>query len=103
MEIDGVINHSLALHIVQRKDLEKRLEECNKSIDLLNDLRVINNDEPLRAILSPFTNIRQLVASPTHILGFLQTMDEEDMLVFQGHHLDTIQLYLDLREHCAGS
>lgn len=99
MEIEGIINHSLAGIAARKEAILDKLGYCERLQVLWLKIREIHHSEPMQGYLTGIKNVRQLFLSELYMKHFLEN-SPEDTFIFHGYHLDDIQEYLFLRNKC---
>ncbi len=102
MEIEGIVQHSLAGLYVRYERAKDDLGLCESEIHKWHQVRMIHANEEVQHAIQGLTSIRQLVTATTHMKNFLGSTPDETFL-FNGFHLDSIQFYMDLRSKCEGT
>jgi hypothetical protein len=102
MEIEGIVQHTLAGLYVRHERAKNDVDLCEREIHKWHQVRMIHANEEVQHAIQGLTSIRQLVTGETHIKYFL-AVKPEDIYTFMGFHLDSIQFYMDLRTQCEGT
>jgi len=102
MEIEGIVQHSLAGLYVRHERAKEDLNLCESEIHKWHQIRMIHANEEVQHAIQGLKSIRQLVTAATHMKDFLASTPEETF-TFMGFHLDSIQFYMDLRTQCEGT
>ena len=97
MEIEGLINHTLASALVERDYIYHKLLENKSHIDFWQSLREIHAHEELKHRLNGITHIRQILVSEEYMQVIIRNEPDEP-LFFMDFPLKTIEFYLHLRE-----
>jgi hypothetical protein len=102
MEIEGIVQHSLAGLYVRHERACDDVQLCESEIYKWKEILMIHANEEVQHAIQGLTSIRQLVTGATHMKDFL-AVKPEDIYTFMGFHLDSIQFYMDLRTQCEGT
>lgn len=97
MEIEGLINHTLAAALVEREYIAKQLTDNLAHIDFWKNIKLAHAHEELRHRLQDITHIRQILGSEDYMQYMIKkTFDEP--LYFMGFPIKVIEFYIHLRE-----
>lgn len=99
MEIEGVIQHSIAACIVKQLSLKDELSRCEQEIEKWKQIQQIHANEEIKNELNQVESVRYLISQPKYTLLFLPS-EPEGPILFKGFALDTIQFYIDLKAYC---
>lgn len=97
MEIEGLINHTLASAILERNFIAQRMVANKEHITFWNSVKKIHTNEDIRSKLENITHIRQILGSEEYMEYMIQ-QDPEDPLEYLGIPLKTIEFYIHLRD-----
>ena len=99
MELEGIVQHSLAGLFIRHDRAIADVNLCNREISKWHEVLKIHANEEIQHAIKGLVSVRQLVTAATHMKDFLASSPDETFL-FNGFHLDSIQFYMDLRTHC---
>lgn len=97
MEIEGIINHTLAAALVERDYIAKRVVDNKQHIQFWKNLQKIHANEFLQAKLENITHIRQILGSE-EFMEYLIKQDVDAEIEFMGFSIKAIEFYLHLRD-----
>lgn len=96
MEIEGIINHTLASALIEREYLAKQVAENQAHIAFWRDLQQINCNETVRLSLEGITHVRQILGSEMYMEDLIKK-HPADPLYYMGYPLKTIEFYIHLK------
>lgn len=97
MEIEGLINHTLAAALVERDYIAKKVADNKQHIAFWRSIKEIEANENIKQALQNITNIRQILGSESY-MEYLIEQSPEEPLFYMGHPLKSIEFYLHLRD-----
>lgn len=97
MEIEGIINHSLAAALVERDYIAKKVQENKEHINFWNNIKQLHANDEVRNSLEEVSHIRQILGSESYMQYLIEQMPD-DPLYYKGFPLKTIEFYLHLRD-----
>lgn len=97
MEIEGLINHTLAASLVERNYIVQKLVANREHISFWQTVRKIHANEELKAKLQSITHIRQILGSEEY-MEYLIEQSPDEPLFYMGFPLKAIEFYLHLRD-----
>lgn len=97
MEIEGLINHTLAGAMVERNFIAQKLVANKEHITFWRNVKQIHANEEVRARLESITHIRQILGSEEY-MEYLIEQSPEEPLYYMGFPLKTIEFYIHLRD-----
>lgn len=95
MEIEGLINHTLAAALVEREYIAKQLQENLAHIDFWKTVKLAHSHEELKHRLQGITHIRQILGSDDYMQHLIKKSVDEP-LYFMGFPIKVIEFYLHL-------
>jgi hypothetical protein len=96
MEIEGLINHTLAAALVERDYIAKKFLDNKNHIAFWESIRKIQAHEELKARLQGIEHIRQILGSEEYMYYMIR-QEPDEPLYFMGFPLKAIEFYLHLR------
>lgn len=97
MEIEGLINHTLAALMVDRDFMAKKMLDNKDYILFWKNIKSIHANEEVKSKLNQVTHIRQILGSEEYMKDMIK-YNPEDSLFFMGFPLKTIEFYLHLKD-----
>lgn len=97
MEIEGLINHTLAAALVERDYIAQQVRDNKSHIAFWESIRVINAHEEIKQRLEGITHIRQILGSEAY-MDYMVRQSPDEPLYFMGFPLKTVEFYLHLRQ-----
>ncbi len=99
MEIEGIINHTLAGLEIKTEHLKKSIRQVEEDSYTWTCLRLIHVNKEIQNAIRDKANVRQLFSEEEHMKKFIAN-DPDETFRFLGFDLDDIQLYIQLRNYC---
>jgi hypothetical protein len=99
MDIEGLINHTLASYTIERQYIAKQLFDNKERIQFWEDVQAIHANESVQNALRGVTNIRQILSSENY-MDYLIKKNVCEPLCFMDFPLKTIEFYLHLKHSC---
>ncbi len=101
MEIEGLINHTLASFVIEKDFIAKKVQENADCLRFWRNIKKIHINVPLRQKLHSITHIRELLGSEEYMEDMIR-QESDKPLYFHGHPLKEIEFYLHLRDSIKG-
>lgn len=97
MEIEGLINHTLAAAEVERSFIAKKAMDNKYHINFWEEVKRLHSNEDITSRLKNVSHIREILGSEDY-MGYLIKKSIDDPLYFMGFPLKIIEFYLHLRD-----
>ena len=97
MEIEGIINHTLASALIERNFIAQKLVSNKEHINFWNNVKTIHANEEIRNKLEGITHVRQILGSEEY-MEYLIEQSPDEPLHYMGFPLKTIEFYIHLRD-----
>lgn len=96
MEIEGIINHTLAGALIERDYIAKMVADNQFHIAFWRTLKQIHAHEEVKQSLEGITHIRQILGSE-HYMEHLIKKHPADPLHYMGFPIKSIEFYIHLK------
>ena len=96
MEIEGLINHTLAAALVERNYIAKTMADNLDHIEFWKTLKAVYAHDELNKRLESITHIREILGSEEY-MNYLIKKNPEEPLLFMGFPIKVIEFYIHLK------
>lgn len=100
MEIEGLINHTLAAALVERNYITKQMADNQFHIDFWKSIKLAHSHEELNQRLQGISHIREILGSEDY-MQFLIKKSVDEPLFFMGFPIKVIEFYIHLKGEMA--
>jgi len=97
VEIEGIINHTLAGALVERDYIAQKVIANRIHINFWKDVQRLYANEDIRCRLEDVNHIRQILGSEDYMEYMIEKSPEEP-LYYMGFPIKVIEFYIHLKE-----